>query len=339
MKSLAGPLIKGLIFLVVTALASVILGITIANVGVGDTATYTARFTDATSVNPGDDVRMAGVRIGQVEDVEVVERRYADVTFGVDVKRPLAASATAAIRYRNLVGQRYISVDQGDFPMGEKLPAGAHIPLERTTPALDLTAMFNGFKPLFQAMNPDDVNKLSYELIQVLQGEGPTLNSFLRHTASLTSTLADKDKVIGEVITNLNTVLDTVNAKGDQLGTLITTTKELVEGLAADAKPIGQAIGGLGELASSTADLLQEGRQPLQQSMTALGDLSRNLADNTAVFEKFLDNLPVKYDRIGTLVSYGSWFNFYLCSASSDAKRPPGGPPVGIPITQPRCRR
>lgn len=332
------PLIKGAIFCVVTVLATTLLGITIANVSTGDTVTYTARFTDATSVNPGDDVRMAGVRIGTVEEVSVVDRRFADVRFSVDSQRDLAASTTVDIRYRNLVGQRYLAVDQGAATAGETLEPGAHIPLERTSPALDLTAMFNGFKPLFQAMSPDEVNQLSGEIVQVLQGEGATLDSFLRHVASLTSTLADKDQVIGEVITNLNTVLGSVNAKGDQLATLVSTTEQLVEGLAADAEPIGAAIGGLGDLAASTADLLDDGRAPLKSSIVALGDLSKNLADNTAVFERFLGNLPVKYDRIGTLVSYGSWFNFYLCAASSDAARPPGGPPVGVPVTQARCR-
>ncbi|WP_020668698.1 MCE family protein [Amycolatopsis nigrescens] len=338
MRGIAGPLIKGVIFLLVTALATVALGITIANIGVSDTVSYTARFGDATSVNPGDEVRMSGVRIGQVEKVEVVDRRLADVRFSVDAHRKLSSEAIVAIRYRNLIGQRYLSVDQGEKPSNAVLPADAHISMEHTRPALDLTALFNGFKPLLQALSPNDVNQLSFEIVQVLQGEGATISSFLQHAGSLTSTLADKDQVIGQVIGNLNTVLDTINAKGDQLATLVDTTEQLVRGLAADAKPIGEAIGGLGELADSTAGLLEEGRKPLKDSVVALGDLSKNLADNTPVFEQFLNNLPKKYDAIGSLVSYGSWLNIYLCEATSDAPPAPGGPPVGLPVTQPRCR-
>ena len=339
MRGLLGPLVKGGIFLVVTVLATTVLGVTIANVGMGEKVTYTARFTDATSLNPGDDVRMAGVRIGEVAEVEVADRRFADVTFAVDARRPLSRHVSAAIRYRNMVGQRYLSLDQGAQPMDGTLEAGARIPLERTRPAVDLTAMFNGFKPLFQALSPQDVNQLSFEIVQVLQGEGGTVDSVLRHTASLTSTLAERDRVIGEVVTNLNKVLDTINGKGDQLGTLVTTTQQLVQGLAADAEPIGEAIGGMGELSSSTAALLAEGRQPLRDDITALGDLSKGLADNTPTFERFLDNLPVKYDRIGRIASYGSWLNFYLCSVSSDAEPAPGGPPVGRPVEQARCLR
>ncbi|MEU9692994.1 MlaD family protein [Amycolatopsis japonica] len=337
MRSIAGPAIKGLIFFVITVVATGILAITIANSGVGTTVGYTARFTDATSVNPGDEVRMSGVRIGQVDSVGVVERRLADVRFSVENKRRLTAGATVTIRYRNLVGQRYLSIDPGpDGPAA--LDEGALIPPERTHPALDLTALFNGFKPLFQALSPSDVNQLSFEIVQVLQGEGSTIDSLIEHTASLTNTLAGKDQVIGQVIGNLNTVLDTLNSQGDQFDKLVDVTAQLVSGLAGDAKPIGQAIGGLGELTTATADLLQDGRAPLKDSINTLGDLSKNLADNTPVFEQFLANLPKKLDRMGAMVSYGSWFNFYLCSVKSDAPPPPGGPPVGIPLTQGRCR-
>ncbi|EME55208.1 MCE family protein [Amycolatopsis decaplanina] len=337
MRSIAGPAIKGLIFFVITVVATGILAITIANSGVGTTVGYTARFTDATSVNPGDEVRMSGVRIGQVDSVGVVERRLADVRFSIENKRRLTSGATVTIRYRNLVGQRYLSIDPGpDGPAA--LAEGALIPPERTRPALDLTALFNGFKPLFQALSPNDVNQLSFEIVQVLQGEGSTIDSLLEHTASLTNTLAGKDEVIGQVVGNLNTVLDTLNSQGDQFDKLVDVTAQLVSGLAGDAKPIGQAIGGLGELTTATADLLQDGRAPLKDSINTLGDLSKNLADNTPVFEQFLANLPKKLDRMGAMVSYGSWFNFYLCSVKSDAPPAPGGPPVGIPLTQGRCR-
>lgn len=338
MRSVAGPAIKGLIFFVVTVVATGILAVTIANSGVGTTVGYTARFTDATSVNPGDEVRMSGVRIGQVDSIGVVERRLADVRFSIENKRRLTSSATVTIRYRNLVGQRYLAIDPGPAEGASALPDGELIPLERTRPALDLTALFNGFKPLFQALSPNDVNQLSFEIVQVLQGEGTTIDSLLEHTGSLTATLAGKDEVIGQVVGNLNTVLDTLNSQGDQFDKLVDVTAKLVSGLAADAKPIGQAIGGLGELTTATADLLNDGRKPLKDSITTLGDLSRNLADNTPVFEQFLANLPKKLDRIGSMVSYGSWFNFYLCSVKSDAAPAPGGPPVGIPLTQGRCR-
>ncbi|MGH3517221.1 MAG: MlaD family protein, partial [Haloechinothrix sp.] len=182
MRGLLGPLVKGVVFAVVTVLATWMLAITIANKGNGESVTYRARFTDVTSLNPGDDIRMAGVRIGQVQKIGIVGRRNAEVEFSIDRERRLFASTTASIKFRNLIGQRYISLDHGQGHTGLVLAGDALIPLGRTRPALDLTALLNGFKPLFQALSPDEVNKLSFEIVQVLQGEGGTVGSVLRHT-------------------------------------------------------------------------------------------------------------------------------------------------------------
>nr|WP_232328513.1 MlaD family protein [Kibdelosporangium sp. MJ126-NF4]CEL22970.1 MCE-family protein Mce1B [Kibdelosporangium sp. MJ126-NF4]CTQ90109.1 MCE-family protein Mce1B [Kibdelosporangium sp. MJ126-NF4] len=333
---MTGTLVKSTVFVVLTLAATTLLGITIANQGGGDTVSYRAQFTDVTSVNPGDDVRMSGVRVGQVDDVRVVDRRVGEVEFSVLRDRGLTTTTMATIKFRNLIGQRYLSLELGSG--NDALAEEALIPVERTRPALDLTAMLNGFRPLFQALSPQDVNQLSMEIIQVLQGEGGTVDSLLGHTASLTKALADKDRVIGEVITNLNTVLDQVNGRGDKLSALITTTQDLVSGLARDAKPVGEAVEGLAALTTATGDLLRDGREPLKKDIAQLGRLSQVLGDNTATFESFIANLPTKYEAIGRTASYGSWLNFFLCSAVSDAPQAPGGPPVGVPNTEARCK-
>ncbi|MBP2325496.1 phospholipid/cholesterol/gamma-HCH transport system substrate-binding protein [Kibdelosporangium banguiense] len=330
MRSIVAPLIKLGIFAVVTVTSTGLLGLTIANVDLRPSQEYSARFEDVTSLSVGDDVRIAGVRVGQVETIELVDKRVAHVEFSLDARRKLPVSVTATIKYRNMIGQRYISLERGVGPVNEILPPGSEIPLEHTKPALDLTVLFNGFKPLFQALSPDDVNKLSHEIIQVLQGEGGTVESLLRHTASLTSTLADKDKVIGEVIGNLNNVLDTVNSHSDQLSGLITTLQQFVTGFAKDRRPIGEAISSLDELAGATAGLVGESRQPLKESISALGQVSKNLAENDEVVDSALRNLPGKMESIGRTVSYSSWLNAFLCSAK--ASPDPGLPlPAGGP--------
>ena len=195
---------------------------------------------------------------------------------------------TATINYRNLVGQRYIELGQGAGPVGRNLTPGQTIPLARTTPALSLTVLFNGFQPLFQALSPGDVNKLSSEIIQLLQGEGTTVDSLLANIASLTNALAAKDQVIDQVIENLNSVLQTVNSRGNDLSDTVAVLQQLVSGLAADRQPIGSAISALDSLTSATAGLLQVGRAPLKQDISALGQLASNLADNLPA----VDTLP-----------------------------------------------
>ncbi len=344
MRGMAGPLLKLVVFAVVTVTATAILAISIANVNLSATNSYQARFTDATLLLPGDDVRIAGVRVGQVEEVGIVDRKQAEVTFSVAADRKLPAGVEAQIKFRNLVGQRYVSLTEGSGgDPNDVLDPGEEIPLERTRPALDLTELFNGFKPLFRALSPNDVNQLSYEIIQVLQGEGGTIESLLAHTASLTSAIADKDQVIGQVIDNLNGALETINARGEKLSTLVVQVQQLVSGLARDREPIGDAIEALGGLADTTSGLLTEARGPLKKDIAALGRLTDNLNDSEDVVEHFIQFLPEKTATLTRTVSYGSWFNFYLCSAEG-AVSVPGlvNEPISLPIsasTPARCTR
>ncbi|MEV4316621.1 MCE family protein [Actinocrispum sp. NPDC049592] len=315
MRSVVGPVVKMTIFAIVTIALTALLGATIANSNFGGTSSYKARFTDASGLKPGDDVRILGVKVGTVDSLSVVDDKYAEVSFDIDAGRRIPASATAIIRYRNLVGQRYLALGMGTGTTALLEPGGT-IPVERTTPALNLTVLFNGFKPLFQALQPDDVNKLAFEIIQVLQGEGGTVDSILQHTATLTSTIAGRDKVIGDLVTNLNNVLGTVNGRTGEVNDLIVSLQQLVSGLSADRKPIGDAISALGSLTDTTAGLLDQARPALKQDIALLGPLAETLNKQQPLLDGMLKGLENRADTFTRAVSYGSWLNFYLCRMS-----------------------
>ncbi len=223
----------------------------------------------------GDDVRIAGVKVGVVKDVEIVDRTRALVTFTSRRTRRSREATNAAIRYRNLVGQRYISLRQ---EVGETTRLHARERRSRCRgprPALDLTVLFNGFKPLFQALSPSDLNKLSYEVVQVFQGEGGTLESLLQHTASVTSTLADRDEVICALIDNLNQVLDHLGDRDQQLSQLIGSFRQLVGGLKDDRQAILGSLDSISALSVETAGLVKGIRPPLVEDIKQLRVLRR----------------------------------------------------------------
>jgi phospholipid/cholesterol/gamma-HCH transport system substrate-binding protein len=308
-------LIKLLVFIVVTVLATGVLAATIGNFRFGGSTAYKALFTDATGLMKGDDVRIAGVRVGEIDGVSVTrhgDRSLALVSFKVQSDRPLADSTLAQIRYRNLVGQRYVALSEG-AGSGERLGADGTIPLRQTQPALDLTVLFNGFKPLFAALNPDDVNAFAMEIIKTLQGEGGNINSLLGHTASLTSTLADRDEVIGRTVDNLNQVLGTVDERDKQLDTLIVELQRFVGGLAQDREAIGASLTNIANLADATSQLVEQGRPAIRSDVEQLGKVAGTLDDNKAIVDGVLKRLPGKLNTITRTATYGSWFNFYLC--------------------------
>ncbi|MEV0375240.1 MlaD family protein [Streptomyces sp. NPDC050636] len=308
----AAPLVKFLLFAVVTVVATALLAATIVNISFTPEHSYRAVFSDVTSLEEGDDIRVAGVRVGEVEGIRIKDRTRAEVTFTVTQDRPLFTSTGAVIRYRSLVGQRYIALTEG---AGGNTPLrpGGQIPLSRTQPALDLNALLAGFKPLFAALSPKDVNQLAAEIIKTLQGEGGTVNSLLAHTASLTTTLAGRDKLIGSVIDNLNEVLTTLDKRGARFSSLLKQLQRLVSGLSADRKPIGDSLVNIGRLTEATSGLIDEARPPLRDDIKELGELTGTLNDNEKTVEGVLKRLPNKLNKLTRTASYGSWFNFYLC--------------------------
>lgn len=313
--------IKVAIFTVVTVLATAVLAISLTNTQFRPTYRYSAVFSDVTGLLKGDEVRVAGVRVGQVDDIELYKQKYAKVTFDVARSRPLFANTLAIIRYRNLAGQRYMSLEQGP---GTPTPIDAHttIPLSHTRPALDLTVLFNGFRPLFRALQPQQVNQLSYEIIRVLQGEGGTVNGLLSHVASLTNTLADHDKIIGRVISNLNSVLRTVDRRDRDLSQLLVQLQSFVSGLSGDRKAIGSSLTGINALTSQTASLISDARPSVREDVKQLGRVSKSLDKQKGVLDQTARDLPGRLNMLANAGSYGSWFNFYLCSLDTKVGLP-----------------
>ncbi|SHG05942.1 phospholipid/cholesterol/gamma-HCH transport system substrate-binding protein [Jatrophihabitans endophyticus] len=330
-------LIKLLVFLLVTAAFTYVLGATISNQSYGDATSYKAEFTDVTGLNEGDDVRIAGVRVGGIESIALRKRSdgrrssVADVTFTVQKSRPLPTSATATLRYRNLVGQRYLDIERGAGDTGKTMRGGDTIPLSRTKPAVDLTVLFQGFQPLTQGLDAGTLNQLSLEIVKTLQGEAGSLQTLLANLADLTNTLADKDQVIGDVIDNLSSVLTAVGQRDTELSQLIIQLKNFVSGLAGDRKTIGNAIDGINDLATSTAGLLTQVRKPLRDDVVQLNGLLGNLNRNSDTTKYVLQQLPPTLAGLIRTGSYGSWFNFYLCAVRGQVSL--GSLKIPVPAT------
>jgi phospholipid/cholesterol/gamma-HCH transport system substrate-binding protein len=321
-RGLLSPLIKLIVFLVITTLATYVLAVTIANSSYGATYSYKADFTDVTGLELGDDVRIAGVRVGTVTGIHISKQddgraaSLAKVDFTVQKSRRLPTSVTAAIHYRNLIGQRYIDVAEGAGNPGGLLKPGGTV--RNTSAAVDLTLLFQGFKPLTEGLDATELNKLSLDIINTLQGEGGALTSLFGTLADLTNTLADKDQVIGDLIDNLSGVLTAVGQRDQELTQLVIQLKNFVSGLAQDRTTIGNAIDGINQLATSTTGLLTQVRGPLAQDVKDLTGLVANLNDNSSTVKYVVQQLAPTVAGLIRTASYGSWFNFYLCSVSGN---------------------
>ena len=260
------------------------------------------------------------------------------MTFDVDRTLPLYQSTTAAIRYQDLIGNRYVNLERGTGEGADRiLPAGGFIPMSRTQPALDLDALVGGFKPLFKALDPEKVNTIASSLITVFQGQGGTINDILDQTAQLTSTLADRDQAIGEVINNLNTVLDTTVKHQKEFDQTVNNFEMLITGLKNRADPLADATGEHQQCRQGhSGDLLRDDRPLLKDTVGKLETIQQPLADGQDRLDDLLTRLPQAIKLIGRAGGiYGDFFNFYLCDINLKLNGlQPGGPVRTVKITQ-----
>jgi phospholipid/cholesterol/gamma-HCH transport system substrate-binding protein len=293
-------------------------------------ATYNAEFTNVTGLEEGNFVRIGGVEVGKVKKISVNRKAIAVVEFSTDETVVLTEGTRAAIRWADPIGGRYLALEEGTGGV-KKLNPGQTIPTDRTEPALDLDTLLGGFRPLFRALDPEQVNALSGQLIQAFQGQGATIGSFLNQAAAVTNTLADRDELIGQVIGNLNTVLGSLGDQSDQFATAVDSLSELVKGLAARKGDISNSVAYIDAVGGEVADLMVQARPDIRNVVNQTDRTAGIVVADHEYFDKLLNTLPDKFQVLARQGLYGDFFSFYLCDAVLKLNGK-GGQPVYVKV-------
>jgi phospholipid/cholesterol/gamma-HCH transport system substrate-binding protein len=318
------------VFTTVCAFGTFALIMVFAQLRFGSERTFKADFANVSGLKSGQFVRIAGVEVGKVKDIVVNDNNTATVEFSADDTVVLNDGTKALICYENIIGDRYVELQDGEGS-GRPLRPGDTIPLARTQPALDLDALIGGFRPLFQALSPDQVNMLSTQLVQVLQGQGTTINLFLSEAGTLTSALADRDQLIGEVITNLNTVLGSLGGQAQKFDQAVTSLSDLMKGLSDRRSDISAAVGHTEEAASTFGGFLDAIRPDFSSTIAQSDRASAIAVADHDYLDNLLNTLPDAYRVLGRQGLYGDFFSFYLCDLVLKMNGK-GGQPVYIKV-------
>jgi phospholipid/cholesterol/gamma-HCH transport system substrate-binding protein len=328
---ITGTLVRLSIFSVVLLLFTVMIIVVFGQMRFGRTYGYSAEFTNISGLRQGQFVRASGVEIGKVDSVHLVDGgKRVRVDFNVDRAVPLYQSTAAQIRYLDLIGNRYLELKRGEGEGSDRvLPPGGFIPVSRTSPALDLDALIGGFKPLFRALDPQKVNTIATALITVFQGQGGTINDILEQTAQLTNQLGERDQAIGEVIKNLNIVLDTTVRHRQQFDQSVNNLEVLITGLNDHREQLAGGTAHISNAAGTVADLLAEDRGLLHKALNDLEVIQQPLGEQHVELNDFLHRLPTAFNMIGrTAGSYGDFINFYACDITLKLNGLQAGGPV-----------
>jgi phospholipid/cholesterol/gamma-HCH transport system substrate-binding protein len=221
------------------------------------------------------------------------------------------------MRYQNLLGQRYLSLMQPK-QLGSVMPENSTVPIDRTSDGFDLTELLNGFRPLFDVLKPEDVNKLTESVIKVLQGEGTTVAELLDQTAQLTNFLADRDQLFGAVFDNLTPVLDDLAGQGDELRDTVQSLSEFMEGLAEERKTFGRSIEDISEVIDTTEEFLADVREPLAVDVDKTKAVLRMYAAEAPRFGQSIDDVGSLMETLARILSYRNGLTNYFCALDLD---------------------
>ena len=299
-------------FLLVAALLTWMVHVTLQRDVTGDTDTYYATFTDVSGLRVGDDVRVAGVQVGRVDAIDI-DGPNARVAFRLRRDQTVFGNTLASVTYQNLIGQRYLGLSLGDFGDPTPLPPGARIPLEHTQPSFDISSLLNGFQPLFSTLDPADGDNLTSALIRALQGDDGAVAALITETATLAQTFAGPDKILGTLIDNLAAVMTALAGQSSAMGATITQTRKIFDGLEERRDTLIEQTTGIAAVLSDAAEVVDGASPSLNEFVRREPGFANHFVEGREKFAFLGFNIPLLMQAMVRATDSGAWVNAYVC--------------------------
>ncbi|MGH2750250.1 MAG: MlaD family protein [Actinomycetota bacterium] len=324
--------LKLLIFTAVTIAVTTWLAAIIGNLALfSNPYEIKAEFTDATGLLKGDAVKAAGVTVGRVSGI-AIDDGLALVTMEINDGVDLPAGVSAEIRFRNLIGQRMVTLIQGDASFqtvaagpGETAAAqddlmepGDVIPFARTKPAFDLTALFNGLRPLIQSTDASDINIVTEALTEALDGRSQEIKNLLGNVGAISDTLASRDEELGSLLGNVNLLTDDLNARDQQLQGTLADMNDFLADLASSRGDLEQAIVLLDDASRRLDRVVQNNADDLELQFDNLAEILEVVDNRKKELKGVIRSLPSFLVGVERVSNYGQWSNVYLVDVCKD---------------------
>lgn len=311
-----GALVALSLFMVVAVTLTWLVYVTLRRDVAGSTVPYGAMFTDVFGLREGDDVRMAGVRVGRVEKIEL-QGDLAKVSFVVQSNQQLLGTTVASVTYQNIVGQRYLGLSLGKTGDPGPLPANSVIPLERSEGSFDVTTLLNGYEPLFSLLDPQDADNLTKGVIQSLQGDEGSITALVAQTSQLTESFAGRDEELGTVITDLNTVMANLAEHNNSLDQVLTQVQSAVATFNGRRQELVDSTGSMARVVRQLATITDE----VYPSLNELVEREPGFAGHMVTIEPQLAftgaNLPLLLKGFARITGEGAYANAYACDLNA----------------------
>ena len=293
--------------------------------------TYQAELADATGLRPSDDVKIAGVTVGEVTGI-TLQRAHALVSFAVNDDVHLRRGTQVGLQWHNVIGQQYLYL----YPAagGPALAPGAVLPLSSDVAGADVGALLNALGPLLSAIHPQQANQIVESFADALQGDESEIDQLIDNAATVSDTVGSVNTQVGQVITNLNQVFSALSQRSGDLGAVIGNLQSLSQTLSSHNDVLDQTLGNLGTAAGELATIESDTHGSLSSAVSDLQAVSSEIQSKNDELSQGLTTLGPGLAAYTDISGYGQWFEIqtvYTCLANetSCSYYEAGNPPAG----------
>jgi phospholipid/cholesterol/gamma-HCH transport system substrate-binding protein len=284
---------------------------------------YTAYFAESAGLQPGNEVRVAGVGVGQVTGVSLDGAKVA-VTFKVK-NAWVGNSSTVAIKIWSLLGGKYLAIDpSGSAPQDP----GAAIPLSRTTSPFDVSQAINSVGQQLSQINTAQLERSISTLAAAFAGTAPSIRQTLTGLAGLSESIGSKDAEFTSLLHSAAIVSRTLASQSDTFSALINDGDLLLAELQQRESAVHGLLVGTRALAVQLSGLVADEQGRLGPTLTELGQVTSLLERDQADLRQALSLVGPYYRLLGNALGNGRWFDSYVCGLVPSSYLPAGTAPA-----------
>jgi phospholipid/cholesterol/gamma-HCH transport system substrate-binding protein len=275
-------------------------------IGGGDT--FYAAFTESGGLKANDEVRVAGVRVGKVDEV-TLEDGEVKVAFKVQRGVDLGKETEANIKVKTLLGAMYLelrSVGDGELEEGTK------IPVERTTSPYDVVEAFSGLADTSSRIDTEQLKESLNTLTELTSNTPEEFKAALDGMSSLSSNIAARDEQINSLLGNLRKVSGVLADRDQDIIGLMRDADVLFRALVARREAVHNLLVSTSRLSSELSGLVRDTRADLKPALTHLDTVLGVLLKNQDNLDQSLRLMAPFYRVFANTLGTGPWFDTYI---------------------------
>jgi phospholipid/cholesterol/gamma-HCH transport system substrate-binding protein len=275
---------------------------------IGDGETYSAAFAEAGGLKPGDEVRIAGVKVGKVEEVDL-DGDHVKVTFKIKGEPEFGTATGASIRVKTILGAKYLAL----HPKGKgRLAPGSEIPLERTVPAYDVVQAFSDLTTTTEEVDTDRVAKALDTISTTFEDSPEEVRASIKGLSRISRTVASRDKALRELLDHANGVTGVLAGRSEDFTALVKDGDKLFKEISKRRTAIHKLLKSSAALGIQLSGLVQDNDKEIGPALKGLNRVVTMLERNQAVLDRSIA-LLAPYVRLFTnTLGNGRWFDSYV---------------------------